>query len=154
MELKVMLYNCYYTVCHDSCKYLDSHSRFSCYPERLNFKMLLDSFKEQFYSPAVFIKKSNLHSLYLQVVCQVDKGPVQIDCIVYNSAKFFRVFLSCVVSYQLYNLVRKYAIFIMSGIKFFNDFVLKVSSLTYNKVCFDFSNMIKPLQIKYPRSNT
>ncbi len=71
MELKVMLYNCSHTVCRDSNKYLDTHSHFSCSPERLNF-----------------------------------------------------------------NLIRKYAIFIMFGFKFFNDFVLKVSSLTYNTLQF------------------
>lgn len=51
MQFKVMLYNSYHAISCDSGKYLDSYSTFSCPPEGLNLKMLLNPFKKEFHSP-------------------------------------------------------------------------------------------------------
>lgn len=133
LQFKVMLYNSYHAISCDSGKYLDSYSTFSCPPEGLNLKMLLNPFKKEFHSPTIFIQEGNLQSRYFQVVGQVDKSSVQISCIVDNSAKFFRILLGSVVTCQFYKLIREYAIFIMVDIKFFKDFILEIPSLPYNK---------------------
>lgn len=143
-----MLYNSYHAISCDSGKYLDSYSTFSCPPEGLNLKMLLNPFKKEFHSPTIFIQEGNLQSRYFQVVGQVDKSSVQISCIVDNSAKFFRILLGSVVTCQFYKLIREYAIFIMVDIKFFKDFILEIPSLPYNKKRFNLCNMKESLQIK------
>ncbi len=46
VQLEVMLNDSHHAICSDGRIYLDSDSSLSCAPEGLDFKMLLDPFKE------------------------------------------------------------------------------------------------------------
>ena len=103
--------------------------------------------KEELYAPTIFVEKSDLSGRYLHIVGQVDKCLVLVSRIVCDVPKNSRVFLASMITSKFYDLVRKHTIRIMHGVTFANDFVLKVSSLPYYKVGFNFINMIEPLQV-------
>ena len=148
MHFEVMLNDSHHAICSDGRVYLDSDSSLSRAPKGLYFEMLLNPFKEEFYSPTVFIKKSDLCGRYLHVVGQVDKCLVLVCRIVCDAAKNSRIFLFGKVIRKSDNLVKKYAISIMHGVAFANDLILQISSLPYHKIGFNLIDMIESLQVK------
>jgi|GEM_PF-4017391 len=67
--------------------------------------MLLQSFEEQFYSPSVFVKHSNLFRCNFKIVRVKYKCPITIIVIEYHSSKFIWILLLSLVSLEPYNLV-------------------------------------------------
>ena len=148
MQLEVMLNDSHHAICSDGRVYLDSDSSLSRTPEGLDLEMLLDPLKEEFYTPTIFVKKSDLCSRYLHIVGQVDKCHVLVSRIVCDATKNSRIFLFGRVIRESYNLAREHTIRIMHGITFANDFVLKISSLPYHKIGINLIDIIEPLQVK------
>ena len=148
MQFEVMLNDSHHAICSDGRVYLDSDSSLCRTPEGLDFEMLFNPLKEEFYTPTIFIKESNLSGRYLHIIGQVDKCFVLVSRIVCDATKNSRVFLFCRVIRKSDNLVRKHTIRIMHGVTFANDFVLKISSLPYHKIGFNLIDMIESLQIK------
>ena len=103
--------------------------------------------KEEFYTPTILIKESDLHGWCLHIIGQVDKCLVLVCRIVCDATKNSREFLAGLVSSKSDNLVRKHAIRIMHGITFTYDFILKISSLPYHKIGFNLIDMIESLQV-------
>ena len=148
MQLEVMLNDSHHAICCDGRVYLDPDSSLCRTPKGLNLKMLLNPFKEEFYTPTIFVEKSDLRGWYLHIVGQVDKCLVLVSRIVCDATKDSRIFLFGEVIRKSYNLVREYAICVMHGVAFVNNFILKISSLPYHKIGFNFIDMIESLQVK------
>ena len=148
MQFKVVLNDSHHAICGDGRVYLDSDSSLCSTPKGLNLKMLLNPFKEEFYTPTIFVEKSDLRGRYLHIVGQVDKCLVLVSRIVCDTTKNSRIFLFGEVIRKSYNLVREYAICVMIGVAFVNDLILKISSLPYHKIGFNFIDMIESLQVK------
>ena len=154
MQFEVVLNDSHHAICSDGRVYLDSDSSLCRTPKGLDFEMLFNPFKEEFYTPTIFVeesnlcgrylhivgqvdkclKESNLCGRYLHIVGQVDKCLVLVSCIVCDATKNGRIFLSGKVIRKSDNLVRKNNISIMHGVTFANDLILKISSLPYHKV--------------------
>ena len=148
MQFEVVLNDSHHAICSDGRVYLDSDSSLCRTPKGLNLKMLLNPFKEEFYTPTIFVEKSDLRGWYLHIVGQVDKCLVLVSRIVCDATKNSRIFLFGEVIRKSYNLVREYAICVMHGVAFVNDLILKISSLPYHKIGFNFIDMIESLQVK------
>jgi hypothetical protein len=54
MQFQVMLNNYNHAISGNGRKYLDSYGSLDSTPEEFNFQMLFDTFKEEFYMPAIF----------------------------------------------------------------------------------------------------
>ncbi len=76
VQLEVVLNDSHHAICSDGRIYLDSDSSLSCAPEGLDFKMLLDPFKEQFHMPTIFVKESYLSSVHRALVMHLRLGDV------------------------------------------------------------------------------
>ena len=148
MQFEVVLNDSHHAICGDGRVYLDSDSSLCRTPKGLNLKMLLNPFKEEFYTPTIFVEKSDLRGWYLHIVGQVDKCLVLVSRIVCDATKNSRIFLFGEVIRKSYNLVREYATCVMHGVAFVNDLILKISSLPYHKIGFNFIDMIESLQVK------
>ena len=82
MQFEVMLNDSHHAICGDGRVYLDSDSSLCRTPKGLDFEMLLDPFKEEFYALTIFVEKSDLRGWYLHIVGQVDKCLVLVSRIV------------------------------------------------------------------------
>ena len=78
VQFEVMLNDSHQAICCDGRVYLDPDSSLCRSPKGLDFEMLLNPFKEEFYTPTIFIKESNLCGRYLHIVGQV-KAAVKVN---------------------------------------------------------------------------
>ena len=134
VQSEVVLNDSHHAICSDGRVYLDSDSSLCRTPKGLDFEMLFNPFKEEFYTPTIFVEKSDLRGRYLHIVGQVDKCLVLVSRIVCDATKDSRIFLFGEVIRKSYNLVREYAICVMHSVAFVNNFILKISSLPYHKI--------------------
>lgn len=148
VQFEAVLNDSHHAICGDGRVYLDSDSSLCRTPKGLNLKMLLNPFKEEFYTPTIFVEKSDLRGWYLHIVGQVDKCLVLVSRIVCDTTKNSRIFLFGEVIRKSYSLVREYAICVMHGVAFTNDLILQITSLSYNKIGFNLIDMIESLQVK------
>ncbi len=139
--------NSHNAICCEDRVYLDSNSSLCSALERLDFKMLLDQFKEQLHMPTIFIKKSYLQSTFF-IVCKVNTCIMQVSRIISNAMKSNRTFLTGQVICKFYNLIREYSVCIMRCISLAYNFILKIYYLSYHEIGLNIMIMIEPLEVK------
>ena len=150
IQTKVMFDNCNKAISGNSGVYLDSNSIFRNTPKRFYMQMLLNPFKEQFYLPSVFIKQSNMFSLYLKVVSKVSERSSVFYRIKTHTSEKTWIFFPCLLPRESYGLIVKYVVGSIKKILAINDFVLKLASFSYYKIGTDNIDREKTCQIKIP----
>ena len=60
VQFEVVLNDSHHAICSDGRVYLDSDSSLCRTPKGFDFEMLLNPFKEEFYTPTIFVEESNL----------------------------------------------------------------------------------------------
>ena len=69
LQFHIVLYYCHKAVSDYGTIDLYSYGILACTPKLLNFKVLLEPFKEQFYTPSVAIKFSYYKCRKFKIVC-------------------------------------------------------------------------------------
>lgn len=134
IETEIMFNNSNKAICRNCCIYLNSNCIFGYSPKGFYMQMLLDPFEEQLHLPSVFVKHGDVFSFVCKAISKICEGPFVLFRVVYNTSKMTRVFFCRQLSCKPYRLVIEDIVSLFKKVLSVNDFILKLSSFSYDKV--------------------
>ena len=147
-DFEVVLNNTDETVRDDGDMYLDTYGIFACSPERLDFKVLLNPFKEQLDLPSVFVKKSDILCLNVEVVRVVSERPEQFWSVIYDTSNLAWIFFLVLFLRENNSLVAQDVVRSVKHVFSTDDFKCRHLLLSNNKEGSRFSYSVKSGKVK------
>ena len=147
-EFEVVFDNADETVCDNGDMYLDTHRIFTCSPKRFDFKMLLNPFEEQLYLPSVFVKKSYVLCLKIEVVCVISERPTQFRGVIYDASNLAWILFLVLLLRENNSLVTQDVVRSVKNVFSVNNLIGRSLLLAYDKEGLRFSNAIKSGKVK------
>lgn len=147
-KFKVVLNDTDETVGDDGNMDLNTYRIVALSPERLDFEVLLDPFKEELDLPPVFIKKGDIFGCKVEVVRVVSERTMQVRSVVDNTPDLAWILLFVLLLRENNGLVTQDIVFSVKNVFASNDFIFWTFLLTDDKEGSKHSNLVKSGKVK------